>query len=223
MMVASRPPATSKRQHQPMAQVTPSRKAEQAESTRSALVSVARQLFATRGYGETSIEEICREARVTRGALYHHFPTKRGLFAVVYEDMERELAEQIAAALAAEPWSNRHIELGCQAFLDACQDPAVRRIVLLDAPSVLGWEAWHEIDAKYGLGLLTAGLQSAMDSGFIETQPVGPLATLILGALNEAVHSIARADDPVLVREQMSEGLARLFEGLKPVARTSAP
>ena len=116
-------------------------KAEQSEATRAALIAAAHSLFAERGYAAVGTEEIVRAAGLTRGALYHHFAGKLELFQAVYEDVERRLVEQIAASAmpgAGDPLQALHA--GAQAFLDACEDPAVQRIALLDAPSVLGWE-----------------------------------------------------------------------------------
>jgi AcrR family transcriptional regulator len=191
-------------------------KAEQSEATRGLLVGVARELFAESGYAGTSIERIVRRARVTRGALYHHFDGKQAVFRAVCEELERELAGKLGAAARSEDRPELHLERGCEAFLDACLEPDFQRIVLLDAPSVLGWEAWHEMDAKYGLGLLTAALEAAMDRGYLERQPVEPLAHVILGALNEAGLVIARAPDAERARAQMGATVARLLEGLKP-------
>src|SRR5207302_6267465 len=114
----------------------------------------ARELFAAHGYGAVATEEIVRAAGVTRGALYHHFTGKRELFEAVYEEVERGLVEQIASSAvssATDPLAALHA--GAQAFLDACEDPAVQRIALVDAPSVLGWERWREIGLRYGFGL----------------------------------------------------------------------
>lgn len=192
------------------------RKAEQGEATRRTLLGVARELFATRGYAGTSTEDIVRGAQVTRGALYHHFAGKQELFRAVYEDLEQELVAGLAAAAAAEPRPERHLEVGCNALLDACLDPAFRRIVLLDGPSVLGWETWHELDLKYGLALLTMSLEAAMDAGYVTRRPTEPLARLLLGALNEAGLSIARADDVAAARAEMGASVAALLDGLKP-------
>jgi AcrR family transcriptional regulator len=190
-------------------------KAEQSEATRRELVKVARRLFAKNGYAATPIEDIVRSARVTRGALYHHFEGKQDLFREVFEQMERELSERVAQAAAAEPRAELHLEVGCQAMLDACLDPAVQRIVLLDAPSVLGWETWHQIEEKHGLGLLTIAIQTAMESGRIEPAPAGPLAQVILGALIEAALAIARADDEEKAREEIGTSVSRLLRGLE--------
>jgi AcrR family transcriptional regulator len=192
------------------------RKAEQSEATRRELIKVARRLFAKNGYAATPIEDIVRSARVTRGALYHHFDGKQDLFREVFEQMESELSEKVAVAAAAENRPELHLEVGTQAMLDACLDPAVQRIVLLDAPSVLGWEEWHEIEARYGLGLMRVALETAMDAGYIERQPAGPLAQVILGALIEAALAIARADDVAAARAEIGASVARLIEGLKP-------
>jgi AcrR family transcriptional regulator len=191
-------------------------KAEQSETTRRALLKVARRLFATRGYADTPIEEIVRRAKVTRGALYHHFTGKQDLFRWVLEGAEEEITERLAAVAQAEPRQELHMERGSQAFLDACMDQAIQRIVLLDAPSVLGWDVWHEIDSRHGLALVQLSLESAMAEGYYERQPVEPLAQLILGALNEAGLAIARAEDPARARKEMGAGVARLLDGLKP-------
>jgi AcrR family transcriptional regulator len=191
------------------------RKAEQTEATRQALISAAKRLFSTRGYADTSIEQIVQRARVTRGALYHHFEDKRELFRAVYRADARELAERMQAAAADEPKPELHLEVGCQIFLDACMDPGYQRVALLDAPSVLGWEGWHEIEAQSTLGMTAAALQVAMDAGYLERQPVEPVAHFIWGAVGEAGMFIARADDVGKARKAMGKAVGRLIEGLK--------
>jgi AcrR family transcriptional regulator len=192
-----------------------SRKAEQSEATRAALVDAARELFADRGYAGVATEEIVQRAGVTRGALYHHFKDKRALFRAVVDQLEQEAAERIAnAALAQEdPWQMQMTAL--HAFLDGCLDPAVQKILLVDAPSVLGTAEWREIEATYGLALVRMGLEGVMDAGLIERQPVEPLAHLILGALAEAGLMIARASDQKEARREVGESVERVLEGLR--------
>ena len=101
------------------------------------------------------------------------------------------------------------------AFLDACTDPAIQRIVMTDAPSVLGWDEWREIDTQYGLGLVKASLENAMETGLIERQPVDPLAHLVVGALDEAAMYISRADDAAAARREMGESVERMLSGLR--------
>lgn len=132
------------------------------------------------------MEEIAERARVTTGAVYHHFRGKRDLFRAVYEQVDRELAEEIAAEAGAHPEPFEQLTAGLSAFLEACRKGAVRRIVLVDAPSVLGWEQWRQIDSRYGLRLLIRGLRAGMESGVLEQRPVEPLAHLLYGAVNEA-------------------------------------
>jgi AcrR family transcriptional regulator len=195
----------------------PSAKAAQSEATRAALIATARDLFADRGYAGVGTEEIVRTAGVTRGALYHHFAGKKELFEAVYEDVERQLVEQIAASAissATDPLEALHA--GAQAFLDACEDPAVQRIALVDAPSVLGWEQWREIGLRYGFGLVRATVEAAMDAGLIERQPVDALSHLLLGAIDEGAMLIARADDDGTTRQEVGATVRRLLEALPP-------
>ena len=192
-------------------------KAERSEATREALLRAARGLFTERGYSETPTEEIVRRAGVTRGALYHHFQDKSDVFAAVFRDLTREVADKArAAAMSAGPagsWA--HLIDGCRAFLDACLEPSVQRIVLLDAPSVLGWERWRELDAKHGFGLVRKALDVAMESGVLERQPVDPLAHMVLGALNEGALAMVRAEDVPRAREEVGSAIERLLEGLR--------
>jgi AcrR family transcriptional regulator len=190
------------------------RKAEQSEATRAALIAAARPLFAARGFAGVGTEEIVRAANVTRGALYHHFAGKQDLFRAVYEEVERELVERIAgqALSARDPF--QALKAGAQAFLDACEDPAVQRVALLDAPAVLGWEQWREIGLRYGFGLVEGTLQAAMDADLIERQPVRPLAHLLLGAIDEGAMLVARADDDGLTRAQVGASVERFLDTL---------
>ncbi len=191
--------------------------------TRSALISAARPLFAERGYTGIGTEEIVRAAGVTRGALYHHFEGKRELFAAVYEQIEIELAERIAAgALAANAESPMEaMRAGAEMFLRACTEPEAQRIVLLDGPSVLGWDRWREIAAEHGLGLIEASLQAAVDAGAIAPQPVRPLAHVLMGALDEAAMLVARAEDSEAMRAEVGQTLDSLLMALSAGAESS--
>ncbi|MBN1529557.1 MAG: TetR/AcrR family transcriptional regulator [Thermoleophilaceae bacterium] len=191
-------------------------RAEQSEATRAALVAAGRSLFAERGYAGVGTEEIVRRAEVTRGALYHHFEDKKDLFRAVHEELEAELAETIAAQLAAGGEGALDLlQSGARTFLDACTDPALARIALVDAPSVLGWQEWREIDERHGLGLVTAGLEGAMEAGEIPRRPVKPLAHLLLGALGEAGMLIANAEDPAAARVEVEPAVMALLDGLR--------
>src|SRR5215469_8230060 len=144
------------------------------QATRRQLITAARGLFGARGYAAVGTEEI-----------------------------EAEIAEQIAAGAvgsAADPVGA--LRVGARLFLDACAEPEVERIILLDAPAVLGWEAWRDLAGRYGLGLIQIALQTAMDAGAIVPQPVVPLAHVLIGALSECALYVAGAEDPAAAREQ---------------------
>ena len=188
--------------------------AERTSATRRALLDAARAAFAEHGFTGTGREQVAAAAGVTRGALYHHFGTKEGLFRAVVEELESGLAEQVAAAAGQGSDPVDELRRGCLAFLDACLEPAVRRIVLLEAPVVLGWDAWREIDARYGLALVRAGLAGALDQVGLDPAAVDPLAHLLLGALNEAALLVATADDPVRAREEVGRTVVLVLDRL---------
>jgi AcrR family transcriptional regulator len=192
------------------------RQVDRSEATRATLLAAARALFAERGYASVSTEEIVQRAGVTRGALYHHFEDKKDLFRAVYEEVERELVEELAAGAAAASDPLEALRGGARSWLDACENPAVQRIALLDAPSVLGWEEWREIGMKYGFGLVQATLQAAIDAGQLDPQPVRPLAHLVLGAIDEAGMLVARADDGGATRREVGESVERFLDQLRP-------
>jgi AcrR family transcriptional regulator len=189
--------------------------AERSQATRAALIATARPLFAERGYAAVATEEIVRAAGLTRGALYHHFGGKRELLAAVYEQLESELAERIASVAMGASDPLEAMRSGTEMFLDACLEPEVQQIVLLDAPAVLGWERWREIASEHGLGLIEGTLQAAMDGGQIAPQPVKPLAHVLMGALDEAAMVVARAEDPAAMRVEVAATLQSLLDGLR--------
>ncbi len=193
-----------------------SRQAARSEATRAKLIAAARDLFAKRGYAGVGTEEIVKRARVTRGALYHHFADKRELFLGVHETLEAELIEKIAAALADAATEDpvEAMKVAVRAFLDAALDPGRARITLIDAPAVLGWAEWREIDARHGLGLASAALEAAMAAGRVERQPVAPLASLFVAALGEAGILVATAADPKAVRAEVEAAVESLIDGL---------
>jgi len=178
-------------------------------------VTAARHLFNERGYANAGTEEIVRQAGVTRGALYHHFADKKDLFRAVYEQIEEEVVAEIAGRMAGATDPYEALKTGTLTLLDICTDPAMARIALIDAPSVLGWAEWREIDLRYGLGLVIAGLQGGMDTGVLRPQPVRPLAHVLLGAMSEAGMMIANAEDPAFARAEVEAPLMALLDGLR--------
>jgi len=171
------------------------RKVEKGLETRREIVAAASRLFAELGYGAVSIEAVLEATGVSRGALYHHFAGKEALFEAVYEAMEADLMRRTTSATAAVGDAAEGLRVGCDAFLDLVQENAVRQIVLIDAPSVLGWEKWREIDARYGFGLLKAALVQASAGGALEPELADSFAHILMAALSEVAMLTARADD----------------------------
>ena len=199
-----------------MSSVSPRRtQAERREATRASLIAAGRELFATRGYDAVGTEDIVAAAGVTRGALYHHFDSKRGLFAAVFEQVERELVENfpLEELTGEDPFAS--LAAAIELFLELSLESDLQRIALLDGPAVLGWEEWHEIEARYGLGLIEAGLRAAIEAGQLRDLPVEELAVMLLGAMIEAALQLARADDPEAARVRAAAALRALLEGLR--------
>jgi len=199
-----------------------SRRAEHVQDTRAALLQAARELFADNGYAGTGTEDIVARARLTRGALYHHFGDKAGLFRAVMEAVAGELAHRLIAQQLARParaegpdgpdsgaWDQ--LREGIQAFLDACTGSDFQRIVLIDGPAVLGHDAWTNLVEQHGLGLLRTWLQRAIDDHQIDPLPVEPLARLLGALIGEASLYIARA------RHEAGATIDRILTGLRPV------
>jgi AcrR family transcriptional regulator len=194
--------------------VVKSAKIAQGELTRARLLEVARTLFGTRGYNDTSLDDVVAAAGVTKGALYHHFAGKEDLFRALFEQIKREVSERVGATfLGPDPW--RSLLDGCQAMVDAHLDPGVRQIVLLDGRSVLGWERARQIESRYTAAVLRGALRRAMQSEVIERRPLRPLALMLNGALSEACFFVVDSDDPESARQEIQELISRLLEGLR--------
>ncbi|MFI7121654.1 TetR/AcrR family transcriptional regulator [Amycolatopsis sp. NPDC049868] len=187
---------------------------ERSQSTQAALITAARTLFAEQGYAAVPADEIVRAAGVTRGALYHHFGDKQGLFRAVIEQIETGITEELQAVRAStdDPWAGA---LGVLSrFLDLCLRPEVVRIALTDAVSVLGWQEWRELENRYGLGMITEILESAAADGLLIDAPIPELAQLVLSACAEAALMIAHAEDREAAKEKALAALVALLSGL---------
>lgn len=188
--------------------------AERSDATTSALVAAGLRLFGRDGYAATSIDAVAAAAGVTKGAAYHHFDGKAGLFRAVLVRQEEELAKELSRAAAGAPDSWAALHAGCHEFLRQSLDPQVRRIVLLDGPAALGWETVREIEYEHTLRLLRQGIDNATADGFIK--PVDPAISsqLVFGALCEAGMLLARADDPVATLPRVIAEADRLLRSL---------
>ena len=187
---------------------------ERSAATTALLVAAARELFAKRGFAETATEDILQAAGVTRGALYHHFDNKAALFRAVFESEEAALTARLMKVAQAQGDALGGLHAGCRAFLEACLDPVVQRIVLRDARAVLSLDELREIESRYTLAALRNGLKGAIASGAMVERSPDMLAHMILGALSEAAMAIARAPQPKKVLKEALAEFDLLLEGL---------
>jgi AcrR family transcriptional regulator len=194
----------------------PKRRTQQERSgqTTQTLLAAATRLFAEQGYAGTSIEDINAAAGLTRGAIYHHYAGKAQLFRAVFEAKEAEMTAAIAAAAQGKKDAWKAFQAGCEAFLLACLDPAVQQIILKDAPAVLGWEALREVEDRYSMAMIRAGIENAMREGRLAKRPAEPLAHLLLGALSECARSIARSAQPDATFREVRAEFNRLLLAL---------
>jgi AcrR family transcriptional regulator len=190
--------------------------AERTAATRALLIDAGRKLFADKGFADVSTQAIVAAAGVTRGALYHQFADKAALFAAVYEEVERDLVTDIARQIADDQPADplEAMRLGARLFLDRCSAPDIQRIVLIDAPAVLGWDQWRAVGVKYGLGVIEGMLAHAIAEGAIPEQPLRPTAHVMLGALDEAALFVSRATNRAKARKDMDAVCDRLINGI---------
>ncbi|MEV0389170.1 TetR/AcrR family transcriptional regulator [Nonomuraea sp. NPDC050643] len=189
--------------------------AERSDETTGRLVRAARELFGAQGYAVTSIDAIAAVAGVTKGAAYHHFGGKVELFrAALVAELEAVDARLLGvAAEEADPWEA--LRRGCGTFLEHCLDPGFRQIVLLDAPSVLGWEAVRELEREHMLQVLLEGLRLAVASGQAPDGDLAARAQLAFGALCEGGMMLARSEDPAADLPRISAEAGRFLEALR--------
>jgi AcrR family transcriptional regulator len=190
--------------------------AERTAATTSAVVAAARRLFAERGWAATSMEQVAREAGVTKGALYHHYQDKTALLAAVYEDQEcRSVEHLLARSAAVDPRDPLEaLRVGSRAFLEECLDPTFRAIALVEAPAGLGWERWRKIDLEHGFGLMRTAVAAAIEAGQLQPLPVDQVSHLLLAALMEAALLLGQAEDPAAELELAAATFDALVEGL---------
>lgn len=189
-------------------------KADQRQETMRALVAEGRRLFASQGYAAVSLAAIVSGAGVTKGALYHHFGSKAGLFRAVLFQVQREVADRVLRAAEADDDAWWQLEAGCHAFLAVSSDPDVQQIMLIDGPAVLGWHEWRAMDEATSARHLGDALTTLIENGVIARQPVTPLIHLLSGAMNEAALWLARSTRP----EDLSDtkaALSRLLAALR--------
>jgi AcrR family transcriptional regulator len=190
------------------------KKAERGRATRDQLVEIATGLFAERGYEDTSIEAVLREADVSRGALYHHFAGKEALFEAVLHAIERDVAAKLGAAVGDVTDPVDALRAGCLAWIELAADPVVQRVLLIDAPSVLGWERWRALEEEYALGMTKAALRRVAADGRLPADLADLFAHMLLAAINEIALLIARSGDVEAATAQATSAVEELLDRL---------
>ncbi len=191
-----------------------SKKAEKGAATRQSIVDGAARLFATHGFAATSIEAVLSQCGISRGALYHHFTNKEELFEAAFEALESRIVQRLSAHARAGDDPVGALRAGCAAWLDLAQDAEIRQMAFIDAPSVLGWQKWREIESRYGFGLLKAGITAANANEGVAKPFIDTYAHILLAALNEVGMMIARSPDP---REAAKIGKAAVNDLLNKI------
>ncbi len=193
---------------------------ERGQATREQIIAVATRLFADRGYEGTSIEAVLQEAGVSRGSLYHHFAGKDALFEAVLEAVEESAGIQVIAATEGATDIVAALQAAAIAWVRLAGDPVVKRILLIDAPAVLGWERWRAMDEANALGSMKTALQEVADAGRLPPDLVDMFAHVLMASLNELALLVARADDPDAVMEAASHAVQALLHRLldRPLA-----
>jgi AcrR family transcriptional regulator len=192
----------------------PNKNVTRGEATRAQLIAIATRLFASRGYEDTSIEAVLQEAGVSRGSLYHHFAGKEALFEAVLDDVETRVGSQTIAAAVGADGPAAALRAAFLAWIKLAGDPVVQRILLIDAPAVLGWERWRAMEERHALGAIRATLQAIADQGNLRPELVGTLAHVLLASVNEVALVVARSDDPAAAMKEGADAIDELLRRL---------
>lgn len=187
---------------------------ERTEFTTANVLAVARELFAHDGYTATSIDDIAAAAKVTKGAVYHHFSGKQALFRAIYEREQHTIIEAVSRAYKREPDAWSGFQAGVTASLTISCRPDVQRITLIDAPAAIGWETMREIEDRYTMQMLERGLQRVIDEGWIEPRPVTALARFLFGGICELAMAVAHSKQPHKEKSQATKELTRIVAAL---------
>ena len=195
-----------------------SRRQQFSAATRRTLVDEAARLFAARGYAGTSLDEIVTRAAVTKGALYHHFSGKQDIFRAVFVRTEEEAMASIRDQMSAETDAWDRARAGIRGFLDACQQPAYRRIVLQEGPVALGIEHWRESEQRTTFGLLRGVIADLLADYDLDDSLVEAFTQVFFGALSAAGQAVATAEDTADAGDRVGTALAVILAGLRALA-----
>lgn len=196
-----------------------SRRLDYSESTRQALVESAVELFTTNGYAGTSLDAIAKRARVTKGALYHHFSGKQALFEAAFDVVEQAAVARLAEVISGDGSAWQRAVRGVEVYIRSCLDPAYQRIVIHEGPVVMGWERWRETEDKLSYGLVKATIEALVEAGEIVELPIEVTARILFGALSAGATVIAGAADPTKAGAEVNKTIVTVMEGMRRQAK----
>jgi AcrR family transcriptional regulator len=192
-----------------------SRRLDYSESTRKALVDSAIELFTRQGYAATSLDAVARRARVTKGALYHHFSGKQALFEAAFDVVEQTAVGRLSEVVAGEGSAWDRAIQGIEIYVKSCLDPSYQRIVVHEGPVVMGWERWREAEEHFSYGVVRATIEALIESGEIVELPIEVTARILFGALAAGATIIAGAEDPKQAGADVSRTIVTVLEGMR--------
>jgi AcrR family transcriptional regulator len=192
-----------------------SRRVDYTESTRQALVDSALELFTKRGYAATSLDTIVKRARVTKGALYHHFTGKQALFEAAFDAVETAAITRLATVVDGDGTAWERAMAGIQAYVGVCLEPAYQRIVIHEAPVVMGWERWREAEERFSYGLVRATVEALVAAGEIDELPVEVTARVLFGSLQAGAEAIAGSSEPKKTAAEVSKVITTVMTGMR--------
>lgn len=199
-----------------------SRRVDYTESTRHALVDSALELFTKRGYAGTSLDAIVKRARVTKGALYHHFSGKQALFEAAFDLVETAAMDRLTAAVDGDGSAWERAMAGIEAYVRVCLEPSYQRIVIHEAPVVMGWERWREAEEHFSYGLVRATVESLVASGEIEPLPLEVTARILFGALSAGAEAIAGSSEPKATAADVTRTIVAVMSGMRRNAKPAS-
>lgn len=189
-------------------------KISRSEATQGRIIAVARDIFAREGFAGASLAEIVKKASVTTGAIYHHYGDKRGLFKAVAESLEQEILDEVGKVPPRDnPWEA--FESGISATLEICARPDIQRIVFQEAPTVVGLAEWREIEVQYAFGVMRAAIGELSATGVIEEPDADITAQIVLGAIIQAAHAVATANDQETALARAQVTVKRMIRALR--------
>lgn len=192
-----------------------SRRQDYSSSTKRALLDNASELFTDHGYAGTSLDEVVAAARVTKGALYHHYSSKLALFESVFMRCQEDTQKEIEKSLkqSKDPWERA--QLGLRTFLDICQQPTYRRICIQEGPVALGHERWHEIEKEFSFGLVSGIVNDLLKTMGGAEELAETFAHLFYGAMQSAGDYVADSPDAEEASEKVQATIAAILAGLR--------